>query len=78
MGCFLNLKAQNPEFEVGKKILEVNVDHYLVKEIPDLNIELQKAISRVLYEQARVLDGEMPSDPQQFSKDLISIGVALQ
>lgn len=71
------LKAQNPDFEVGKKILEVNVDHDLVKKIPDLNTELQKAISRVLYEQARVLDGEMPSDPQQFSKDLIAIGVAL-
>jgi len=71
------LKAQNPDFEGGKKILEVNADHALVKKIPDLSTELQKAVSRVLYEQARVLDGEMPSDPQQFSKDLIAIGSAL-
>jgi len=48
-----------------------------VKKIPDLSVELQQAVSRVLFEQARVLDGEMPSDPQQFSKDLILIGVAL-
>jgi molecular chaperone HtpG len=71
------LKAQNPNFEGSKKILEVNADHALVKKIPDLSADLQKAVSRVLYEQARVLDGEMPSDPQQFSKDLIAIGTAL-
>ena len=71
------LKAQNPEFEGSKKTLEVNVDHSLVRKIPDLSPELQKALSRVLFEQARVLDGEMPSDPQQFSKDLIAIGTAL-
>ena len=71
------LKAQNPDFEGGKKILEINADHDLVKKIPNLSAELQKAVSRVLFEQARVLDGEMPSDPQQFSKDLIVIGSAL-
>ena len=71
------LKAQNPEFEGSKKTLEVNAEHSLVRKIPDLSPELQKALSRVLFEQARVLDGEMPSDPQQFSKDLIAIGTAL-
>ena len=71
------LKLQNPAFEGSKKVLEVNAEHQLVKKIPDLSVELQQAVSRVLFEQARVLDGEMPSDPQQFSKDLISIGVAL-
>ena len=71
------LKAQNPDFKGGKKILEINADHNLVKKIPDLSSQLQKAVSRVLFEQARVLDGEMPSDPQQFSKDLIAIGCAL-
>ena len=71
------LKAQNPEFEGSKKTLEVNAEHSLVRKIPDLSAELQKALSRVLFEQARVLDGEMPSDPHQFSKDLIAIGSAL-
>ena len=71
------MKAQNPEFEGGKKILEVNCNHELIKRIPDLSSELQKAISRVMFEQARVLDGEMPSDPQQFGKDLITISSAL-
>jgi molecular chaperone HtpG len=71
------LKAQNPDFEGGKKVLEVNCNHDLVKKIPSLSLDLQKAVSRVLFEQARVLDGEMPSDPQQFSKDLIALGNAL-
>ena len=71
------MKAQNPEFEGSKKILEVNCNHELIKRIPDLSSELQKAISRVMFEQARVLDGEMPSDPQQFGKDLITISSAL-
>jgi len=71
------LKAQNPDFEGGKKVLEVNCNHDLVKKIPSLSLDLQKAVSRILFEQARVLDGEMPSDPQQFSKDLIALGNAL-
>ena len=71
------MKAQNPGFESSTKILEVNCNHELVKKVPDLSVELQKAISRMLFEQARVLDGEMPSDPQQFSKDLIAIGSSL-
>ena len=71
------MKAQNPGFTSSTKILEVNCNHELVKKVPDLSVELQKAISRMLFEQARVLDGEMPSDPQQFSKDLIAIGSSL-
>ena len=71
------LKAQNSDFEGGKKVLEVNCDHALVQKMPALSTDLQKALSRVLFEQARVLDGEMPSDPIQFSKDLIVIGGAI-
>ena len=71
------MKAQNPDFKNSTKILEVNCNHELVKKVPNLSVELQKAISRMLFEQARVLDGEMPSDPQQFSKDLIAIGSSL-
>jgi molecular chaperone HtpG len=71
------MKAQNPDFESSTKVLEVNCNHELVQKVTELSVDLQKAISRMLFEQARVLDGEMPSDPQQFSKDLIVIGSAL-
>jgi molecular chaperone HtpG len=71
------LKAQNSDFEGSQKVLEVNCDHALVQKLPSLAADLQKSLSRVLFEQARVLDGEMPSDPLQFSKDLIVMGGAL-
>ena len=71
------LKAQNPDFEGSKKILEINSNHELIKKLPALTSELQKSLCRVLFEQARILDGEMPSDSQQFSKDLIAIGLKL-
>ena len=69
------LKAQNPEFEGGKKVLEINLKHELIKKLPALSSETQKSMSRVLFEQARILDGEMPSNSLQFSKDLITLGL---
>ena len=72
------LKAQNPDFEGSKKILEINTNHDLIKKLPALPSETQKSLCRVLFEQARILDGEMPSDSLQFSKDLITIGLKLK
>jgi molecular chaperone HtpG len=69
------LKAQNPEFEGSKKVLEINLRHELIKKLPALSSETQKSMSRVLFEQARILDGEMPSNSLQFSKDLIILGL---
>ena len=69
------LKAQNPEFEGSKKVLEINLTHELIKKLPALSSEIQKSMSRVLFEQARILDGEMPSNSLQFSKDLITLGL---
>jgi molecular chaperone HtpG len=71
------LKAQNPDFEVSKKILEINPNHELIKKIPNLSSDLQISVCRLLVEQARILDGEMPSDPRQFSQDLILISQSL-
>jgi molecular chaperone HtpG len=71
------LKAQNPDFEVSKKILEINPNHELIKKIPNLSSDLQISVCRLLVEQARILDGEMPSDPRRFSQDLILISQSL-
>ena len=69
------LKAQNPEFEGSKKVLEINLTHKLIKKLPALSSETQKSLCRVLFEQARILDGGMPSNSLQFSKDLIALGL---
>jgi len=72
------LKAQNPEFEGSKKILEINLTHKLIKKLPALSSETQKSLCRVLFEQARILDGEMPSNSLQFSKDLIALSLKVE
>jgi len=72
------LKAQNPEFEGSKKVLEINLTHKLIKKLPALSSETQKSLCRVLFEQARILDGEMPSNSLQFSKDLIALGLKVE
>ena len=69
------LKAQNPEYEGTKKVLEINTSHELIKKLSKKSTKVQKALSRVLFEQARILDGEMPSDAQKFSEDLIIVSL---
>ena len=71
------LKAQNPTFEASKKILEVNLDHPLIQKMVGLDIILADNLSRVLFEQARIADGEMPSDPYKFSQDLFEMALKL-
>ena len=71
------LKAQDPNFTGGKKVLEVNSNHEIIKKIPNLDPDIQKSLCRLLFEQARILDGEMPTDSQQFARDLIQLGLKL-
>lgn len=71
------LKAQNPEFEGSKKVLEINAAHDLVSKISTLEGEVQQAACRILFEQARLLDGEMPTDPKQFQLDFATLAQRL-
>ena len=71
------LKAQNPDFEGSKKVVEVNLGHALIKALPTIATEETKAaLCRVLVEQAKIIDGELPSDAQQFSQDLVTIAMS--
>ncbi len=71
------LKAQNPDFEGSKKILEVNLSHELIRKLDDMgDAETKAALCRVLLEQAKIADGELPADAQQFSADIIKIGLS--
>jgi len=71
------LKAQNPDFEGSKKIVEVNLGHALIKALPTIATEETKAaLCRVLVEQAKIIDGELPSDAQQFSQDVVTIAMS--
>jgi molecular chaperone HtpG len=71
------LKAQNPNFEGGKKILEINLGHELIKKLASIKDEdIRASLCRVLLEQAKILDGELPADPQTFSNDIVRLGLA--
>ena len=71
------LKAQNPDFEGSKKILEVNLGHELIRKLDGTeDAETKAALCRVLLEQAKISDGELPADAQQFSMDIIKIGLS--
>ena len=71
------LKAQNPDFEGSKKILEVNLHHELIRKLEGTgNADTKAALCRVLLEQAKIGDGELPVDAQQFSADIIKIGLS--
>ena len=67
------LKAQGQDFEGSKKVIEINTNHELIKKLPSLTEDLQKATCRVIFEQARIQDGEMPTNTRQFSQDLIKL-----
>ena len=69
------LKAQNPDFTL--KVVEVNLGHALIKALPTIATEETKAaLCRVLVEQAKIIDGELPSDAQQFSQDVVTIAMS--
>ncbi len=71
------LKAQNPDFEGSKKILEVNLSHELIRKLEGTgDAETKGALCRVLLEQAKIADGELPADAKQFSEDIIKIGLS--
>ncbi len=62
--------------EMSMKILEINPDHKLIKKLSKMAIKKDqitdiKRIALMLYEQSKILDGEKPSDPVNFSKNII-------
>ena len=59
------------------KVMEINPTHKLIKKLSKMSKDKNKIgevenISILLYEQSKILDGEKPSDPIEFSKKLIN------
>ena len=57
------------------KVMEINPQHKLIKKLAKMSkdkasISEVENISILLYEQSKILDGEKPSDPVEFSKKL--------
>ena len=64
--------------QLSLKILEINSDHKLIKKMAKMCTKKEEIseinkIATMLYEQSKILDGEKPSDPARFSRDLIDV-----
>ena len=62
--------------DLSLKVMEINAQHKLIKKIAKMSKDKSligevENISILLYEQSKILDGEKPSDPANFSKKLI-------
>ncbi len=62
--------------EMSMKILEINPDHKLIKKLSKMSTKKEeivniKRIALMLFEQSKILDGEKPADPVNFSKNIV-------
>ena len=62
-GLSLKVMEINPQHKLIKKLAKMSKDKALIREVENISI--------LLYEQSKILDGEKPSDPVEFSKKLI-------
>ena len=75
------MKAQNPDYTGSAKVLELNATHPIMQKIkaqPEETDQGLDALALVLFQQARILDGEMPEDPTSFIQNvnqLIASGI---
>ncbi|MGB0170323.1 MAG: molecular chaperone HtpG, partial [Paracoccaceae bacterium] len=75
------MKAQNPDYTGSAKVLELNATHPIMQKLKAQTEETDQgldALAVVLFQQARILDGEMPEDPTSFIQNvnqLIASGI---
>ena len=67
------MAQRDTNYKGAPRILEINGDHSLIKNMKSLlskkeNNDLVSDAGTLLFEQARLMEGKMPSDPAQFSK----------
>jgi molecular chaperone HtpG len=79
------LLATQQRGAVTKPILELNIAHPLVKAVSDAKLSGREAdvadLAELLFDQAQILDGELPSDPAAYAKRvnrLVARGLGLQ
>ena len=66
------MMQRDPEYKGAPRILEINPDHQLIVNMNILmkdkkNNNLVNDAGMLLYEQARMMEGKLPTDPARFS-----------
>ncbi len=67
------MKQRDPNYQGAPRILEINPDHALVEKLNKLlsdkkHNNLVDDAGTLLFEQARMMEGKLPSDPTKFAK----------
>ena len=70
------MMMQNPDFEGSPRILEINIEHELIK---SMNKKLKSAdhvisdLAMLLFDQSKILEGKVPENLQEFNKRLTKV-----
>ena len=64
--------------QASLRVLEINADHALIKSIgaaavKEGSLDALKDTANLLLDQARIMEGELPDDPQAFARRLVTI-----
>ena len=75
------MKLQNQDFKGMPRILEINPDHKIIKKlnkIKDSDKEALNDASFLLFDQAKMVEGELPMDIAKFNQRMSKfLGLAL-
>jgi molecular chaperone HtpG len=76
------IKIQNKDFKGMPRILEINPDHDIVKKLNKIEDKKDEALvdaAYLLFDQAKMVEGELPLDISVFNKRLSKfMGLALK
>jgi molecular chaperone HtpG len=70
------MKAQNPAYTPSSKVFEINPEHALIKSLANsVNIDdaFCSTVIQILFEETRLLEGEMPEDIGSFVENLNAV-----
>ena len=75
------MKIQNTDFKGMPRILEINPDHNIIKKlnkIKDTDKDALNDVSFLLFDQAKMVEGELPNDIAKFNQRMSKfLGIAL-
>ena len=70
------MMMQNPDFEGSPRVLEINIEHALIK---SMNKKLESSsgvisdLALLLFDQSKILEGKVPENLQEFNKRLTKV-----
>ena len=70
------MMIQNPDFKGSPRVMEINIDHDLIKSMnakTSTSVNLIDDLSLMLFDQSRILEGKSPENLNEFNRRLTKI-----